>query len=193
MAIRSRTTRRWLIGLAVGAFAVAHVATLLSAGVPYVAPLALIVTCLIAWEFGWRASLIWVALFHAVLPCVLTLLGHGLLIVFADVRGFMVIMMVSNLVAQMVLAYLTARLRALTGRLRDSESALLEANENLQGALAEVKELQGFLPICAWCNDVRDVSGNWERLEQYVRRHSRATFTHSICPKCMAAQLGERS
>jgi len=84
-------------------------------------------------------------------------------------------MVATSTVSHIALAYLTARLRSTT--------------EQLQNTLAEVKELRGFLPICAWCKDIRDVSGNWEKMESYVTRHSHATFTHGLCPKCLDAQM----
>ena len=58
--------------------------------------------------------------------------------------------------------------------------------EELQAALAEVRTLTGLLPICAWCKNVRDDGGYWQRVETYVERHSHASFTHGICPACVA-------
>jgi hypothetical protein len=53
-------------------------------------------------------------------------------------------------------------------------------------ALDEVKELRGLLPICASCKNVRDDAGYWNQIESYVQAHTAATFTHGICPDCMA-------
>ena len=54
----------------------------------------------------------------------------------------------------------------------------------LQQALAEVKTLQGFIPICAWCHKVRDDAGFWQQIEMYLDARTDATFSHSICPSC---------
>jgi hypothetical protein len=54
----------------------------------------------------------------------------------------------------------------------------------LQDALAEVKTLSGLLPICASCKKIRDDQGYWNRIEDYVSSHSKATFSHGICPEC---------
>jgi two-component system, OmpR family, response regulator VanR len=54
----------------------------------------------------------------------------------------------------------------------------------LQGALAEVKRLSGLLPICASCKKIRDDKGYWRQIEAYIRDHSEADFSHSICPEC---------
>lgn len=56
--------------------------------------------------------------------------------------------------------------------------------DQLQRALAEIKTLQGLIPICAWCQKVRDDAGSWQGIEAYVHTHTDATFSHSICPDC---------
>ncbi len=56
----------------------------------------------------------------------------------------------------------------------------------LQKALEDIKTLQGIVPICAFCKQIRDDSGYWNQLEKYVSEHSHAEFSHAICPKCMA-------
>jgi PAS domain S-box-containing protein len=55
---------------------------------------------------------------------------------------------------------------------------------DLQRALADVKTLSGFLPICASCKKIRDDNGYWNQIESYIRDHSEAEFSHSICPDC---------
>lgn len=55
----------------------------------------------------------------------------------------------------------------------------------LERALARrVRILEGLLPICAFCKNIRNNSGDWERLEGYIMRRSEAQFSHSICPSC---------
>ncbi len=54
----------------------------------------------------------------------------------------------------------------------------------LQDALSKVKLLSGFLPICASCKKIRDDKGYWRQIETYIRDHSEAEFSHSICPEC---------
>ena len=54
----------------------------------------------------------------------------------------------------------------------------------LQQALVEVKTLSGMIPICGWCKNVRSDQGYWQTVEQYVRAHTDATFTHGVCPTC---------
>jgi len=54
----------------------------------------------------------------------------------------------------------------------------------LKNALREVKALSGLLPICASCKKIRDDKGDWNQLEDYIRKHSEAEFSHSVCPDC---------
>jgi len=61
---------------------------------------------------------------------------------------------------------------------------LEERNLNLQRALMQVTQLSGMLPICASCKKIRDDEGYWHQVEVYIREHSDAEFTHSMCPDC---------
>jgi signal transduction histidine kinase len=54
----------------------------------------------------------------------------------------------------------------------------------LRDALSKVRVLSGFLPICASCKNIRDDRGYWNQIEKYIREHTYAEFTHSICPDC---------
>ncbi|MBC8414212.1 response regulator [bacterium] len=54
----------------------------------------------------------------------------------------------------------------------------------LQGALEQVKQLKGLIPICANCKKIRDDKGYWNQIESYIEKHSEALFSHSVCPEC---------
>lgn len=64
---------------------------------------------------------------------------------------------------------------------REARAALQE----LEQSMAQVKVLQGLLPICSHCKNIRDEQGDWHRIETYVRDHSHADFSHGICPACV--------
>jgi PAS domain S-box-containing protein len=93
----------------------------------------------------------------------------------------------------------------LDGRVKERTADLAEANGQLQReiaerrkteaekeklivdlkkALKEVKKLSGLLPICASCKKIRDDKGYWNQLEDYIRKHSEAEFSHGVCPDC---------
>jgi DNA repair exonuclease SbcCD ATPase subunit len=63
--------------------------------------------------------------------------------------------------------------------------------KDLKTALDEVKTLQGFIPICASCKKIRDDKGYWNQIEQYIQKHSCATFSHGICPECLEKKYGK--
>ncbi|MFP4033427.1 MAG: PAS domain S-box protein, partial [Desulfococcaceae bacterium] len=54
----------------------------------------------------------------------------------------------------------------------------------LREALEKVEQLEGILPICSFCKGIRDEEGNWQRMEDYISRRSKALFSHSFCPEC---------
>jgi hypothetical protein len=74
--------------------------------------------------------------------------------------------------------------------IRDITAAKLSEQERerlikeLQDALAEVRTLSGFLPICSSCKKIRDDTGYWNQIEAYISKHTQADFSHSLCPKC---------
>ena len=49
----------------------------------------------------------------------------------------------------------------------------------------QVNSLKGLLPICSSCKKIRDDQGYWHQVEEYVKQHSEAEFSHGICPDCM--------
>ncbi len=65
-----------------------------------------------------------------------------------------------------------------------AEEALLQERNKLQKALSEIKTLRGILPICSHCKKIRNDEGYWDQIESYIRDHSDAEFSHSICQEC---------
>ncbi len=66
----------------------------------------------------------------------------------------------------------------------------------LQNALNKIKTLRGIIPICAACKKIRDDKGYWNQLENYIKEHSEADFSHGICPECaekLYPELHEKS
>lgn len=79
-----------------------------------------------------------------------------------------------------------------TSELEDANSELTaevarraQVEAELRGALSDVKQLSGLLPICSRCKKIRDDQGYWNHVEEYIREHSQARFSHSLCPVCM--------
>lgn len=55
----------------------------------------------------------------------------------------------------------------------------------LKMTLAQVETLEGIIPICASCKNIRDDEGFWHKVEKYIETHSVALFSHGICPDCV--------
>lgn len=77
------------------------------------------------------------------------------------------------------------RARLLVGeRVVELQQSLARRVEELEGALARIKQLEGILSICAYCKKIRAQEDLWEQLESYISSHSEARFSHSVCPDC---------
>lgn len=83
--------------------------------------------------------------------------------------------------------------RALTiavARFTDMQE-LRRLNDELQAALETVNTLSGLLPICSHCKKIRDGKDQWYPLEVYISQHSKAEFSHGVCPACVQAHYPE--
>ena len=69
------------------------------------------------------------------------------------------------------------------------EEALRVLNAELSRALAEARQVQGMLPICAYCKRIRNEEHHWQPVEEYFAAHALVQFTHSICPTCYEQQV----
>ncbi len=73
---------------------------------------------------------------------------------------------------------------------KKAEKEKEELIQELQQALDEIKKLQGIIPICTLCKNIRDEKGAWNQLESYISNHSDALFSHGVCPKCLLEKYG---
>lgn len=78
------------------------------------------------------------------------------------------------------------------GEFAESFNAMVESlaekarvEESLRKANAEVKQLEGIIPICMYCKKIRNDSDYWEKLENYLTSRTDALFSHGICPECL--------
>lgn len=76
-------------------------------------------------------------------------------------------------------------------RVVELQEELCRRVRELEEALRQVKTLRSLLPICAWCKKVRDDLGYWQQIEGYIREHTDADFTHTICPECHAKMMSK--
>jgi CheY-like chemotaxis protein len=57
--------------------------------------------------------------------------------------------------------------------------------KELQEAFDQIKTLEGIVPICMYCKKIRDDQNFWQQVETYIGEHSKAEFTHGLCPDCL--------
>lgn len=73
-------------------------------------------------------------------------------------------------------------------RLIDERKKAAEERERLvkklETTLAEVRRLNGLLPICVTCKRILSTKGYWSRMEIYIERYSDARVSPSLCPDC---------
>lgn len=49
----------------------------------------------------------------------------------------------------------------------------------------ELHVLRGFLHVCSYCGRVKNESGSWISIQEYIINHSEAMLSHGICPDCV--------
>jgi HAMP domain-containing protein len=127
----------------------------------------------------------------------------------ADLTGYLVSLIVVaalaafliGIIAPQVAARATRPVEQLAAALRDfspvdtptrlavPDDAPAEVGDLAESFAAMAQRTQrvmtGLVPICAECKRIRNEQGNWEQVEQYVREHSEAEFTHGLCPECL--------
>jgi len=69
---------------------------------------------------------------------------------------------------------------------------LEQSNRELRVAIDDVHQLSSMLPLCSWCNNVRNDDGYWQRIETYLTTH-RVNVTHGICEDCAATHFAGQS
>ncbi len=70
-------------------------------------------------------------------------------------------------------------------RIMELQAELTNRVAELEHALAEITQLRGILPICAYWKSVRNDENYWQTVEQYIGHHADVKFSHGICPKCV--------
>jgi phosphoserine phosphatase RsbU/P len=64
------------------------------------------------------------------------------------------------------------------------QQKLADRVRQLEKAIAEVKQLQGLLPICCYCKKIRNDQNYWQQVDTYLSKELDAQFSHGICPDC---------
>ncbi|MDO9026302.1 MAG: PAS domain S-box protein [bacterium] len=76
---------------------------------------------------------------------------------------------------------------------REHEQARDRLLKELQTAMIKIKTLNGMIPICSNCKKLRNDDGYWQQVEEYLRQHTDADFSHGLCDQCSAELYPEFS
>ncbi len=68
---------------------------------------------------------------------------------------------------------------------------LEENNRSVKKTLDNIRQNSGVVPICSWCRKIRNDDGEWEQVEEYIKRLSDADLTHGVCPHCATIIRGQ--
>lgn len=79
-------------------------------------------------------------------------------------------------------------------RLKESNHARNIAEQStlqLQRSLSEINSLQKSIPICCYCNNLRDDKGAWGDLQTYINNNPDTEFSQGVCPECLEKRISE--
>ena len=94
-------------------------------------------------------------------------------------------------VGAIVLGFVSVVVASIERNRRSAMERLERSNRKLQTVLEEIKTLRGLLPICSYCKKIETDENTWVEIEEYVRKHSQAEFSHGLCPMCYRKQYPE--
>jgi hypothetical protein len=68
---------------------------------------------------------------------------------------------------------------------------IVRQKAELEKAKNHIRKIEGLLPICSYCKQIRDDRGAWSAIETYIRARHPVSFSHGICPACARAHFPE--
>ncbi len=157
----------WCIAISLCIFAIDSALPLgVAGGVPYI-----LVILISLWSTEKKTVVAF-----GILASILTIAG-----LFSSPSGGEVWKVIVNRFLALFAIWITVSLGLLRKKAQDQREDAIQEREKAQ---SELKILKGLLPICASCKNIRDKDGNWLQIESYIRDHSEADFSHSVCPDC---------
>ena len=130
------------------------------------------------------------------------LIGIGLVCLYGSKRGwyddnlkFTLMILFGTLFSMALIIWVASDLNKMDMQRTLAEAELLKLNLELEARVYErtlalqlsldnIKHLEGMIPICAWCKNVRDDKKYWKSVEVYIADRTDVKFSHGICPDC---------
>jgi hypothetical protein len=85
---------------------------------------------------------------------------------------------------QLILILGIGHLRREKLALQKKEEELTETNARLQTILSQVQELGGLHNMCSECKKIQSDDGEWQPIDDYLKKQTKIEFSHCICPEC---------
>jgi DNA-binding response OmpR family regulator len=67
----------------------------------------------------------------------------------------------------------------------------LRVAERILRFTTEIRQLQGLIPICAYCRKIQNDANYWQLVEAYISEQTGCDFTHGMCPECAEKFLSD--
>lgn len=99
-------------------------------------------------------------------------------------RAELTVIGLTLVVANAVSAHVSWRSHVLRRSLFLEHRRTVAAEAATRAQEAEVKRLSALLPICMYCKKIRNESGHWETVEQYIQERTTSKFSHGMCDDC---------
>ncbi len=128
----------------------------------------------------------------------LTFVELILILLFKDLPINSIIIFIITFFFLNILGYMVNRQNQISKRLmfQAYHNEIILKNE-LTNALENINKLEGLLPICSSCKQIRIKDSdtkdqkNWIQIEKYISDRTDADFSHGICPKCAEKLYGD--
>jgi DNA-binding response OmpR family regulator len=73
---------------------------------------------------------------------------------------------------------------------KEREHALATKTQELSRTVQDLQTLRGTICLCANCKRVKDPSGFWQRVEDFLEEKLSANITSGVCSKCAGERRG---
>lgn len=67
----------------------------------------------------------------------------------------------------------------------------LRVAERILRFTTEIRQLRQLIPICSYCQKIRNDADYWQLAETYIREQTDSDFTHGICHDCAGELMAE--
>ncbi len=95
-----------------------------------------------------------------------------------------------NLLLERTVQERTEEILRQKGEIEDKSREIQARLQEVEDSVAQIKRLEGLLPICCSCKKIRLKDSdsknreNWLEVEDYIAERTDADFSHGICPDC---------